>query len=166
MRRVIVLSAIVLSSCGGSLSDEQRKQIKEGMEQQKIVRVTDAEILTEATKTGKAVLSAVQSEGDRHRLDSLERARKVNIRFLVPGESNARAIEQELIEAYITGIADGTSGENLQKLWTNEQKSDYDSLLFSSPQLRVNGDGVEELEGIWNIYIARKDIILEIGRQR
>ncbi len=166
MRRVLLFSAIVFSSCGGSLSDEQRKQIKEGMEHQRIVRVSDAEILSEALKKGKAVLSAVHSEMDSQLLDSLEEAQNVNIRFLVPGETNARAIEQELIEAYVTGIAAGTSGENLQKIWTSDQKNDYDTLLFSHPELRINSDGVEELKGIWNIYIPRKDIIIEIGRDR
>lgn len=166
MRRVLFLLAIIMSSCGGSLSDEQRKQLREGMEHQKIVKVSDAEILSEALKKGKAVLSSVHAEMDRHRLDSLEAAENVTIRFLIPGKSNARVIEQELIDAYITGIAAGTSGENLQKVWNSEQKNDYDSLLFSHPEVRVNADGVEELEGIWNIYIARKDIILEIGRHQ
>lgn len=166
MRPVLFLCAFILAGCGGSLSDEQRRQIKEGMEEQKIVKVSDAEILSEASRKGQSVFSALHPQMDPERIDSLERAQKVNIRFLVPGEANARAIEQDLIEAYITGIAAGTSGENLQKIWTNEKKSDYDSLLFSRPQLRINADGVEELEGIWNIYISRKNIILDIGRER
>lgn len=166
MRRALVFLAIVFSSCGGSLSDEQRKQIKEGMEQQKILKVSDAEILAEATKKGNAVLASVKPGMETQRMDSLARAAKVQIRFVVPGKSNARAIEQDLIEAYIAGFAEGTSGENLQKLWTSDAKRDYDSLLFSRPQVRVNSDGVEELEGIWNVYISRKDVILDIGRQR
>jgi hypothetical protein len=166
MRRLLIFPVIVLSACGGSLSDEQRKQIKEGMEHQKIVKVSDADILAEALKKGQYVLSAVHPEMDQQRIDSLEHAEKVNIRFAVPGTSNARTIEQELIEAYVTGIADGTSGENLQKIWTNDRKNDYDTVLFSKPQLRMKSDGVEELVGIWNIYIARKDIILDIGRNR
>lgn len=166
MRSAFILGLLVLSACGGSLSDEQRKQLKEGMEQQKIVKVSDAEILSNALRKGQSVLKSVQPEMNPRRLDSLERVKKVKIRFLVPGQSNARAIEQELIEAYIMGITTGTSGENLQKIWNSEQKNDYDSLLFSRPQLRVNEEGVEELEGIWNIYMARKDIVLDIARDR
>ncbi|HLT75010.1 MAG TPA: hypothetical protein VKZ68_07980, partial [Ohtaekwangia sp.] len=64
-----------------------------------------------------------------------------------------------------TGITEGAE-ENIQKVWVDDQRTDYDSLLFSRPQTRVNEEGVEELQGIWNIYIARKDLVLQIGKDK
>lgn len=166
MKYLSITFLIVLSSCGGSLSDEQRQKIREGLEEQKIIKVSDAEIMSEALRKGQSVLSQLRKGYSPAAVDSLAKKQKVAIRFLTPGKSNARAIEQELIEAYIAGMTTGDNQENLQKLWNNEQRDDYDSLLFSQPEVAVNADGVEELQGIWNIYMARKDIVLQISRNR
>ncbi len=160
----ILLLALVLGSCGGKLSDEQRERIKEGMEHQKIIKVSEAEIMAEAVEKAQAVMAKLKT-ADSTEIVNIARSEKVSVRFLTPGNANARAIERELIEAYITGITEGAE-ENIQKVWVDDQRTDYDSLLFSRPQTRVNEEGVEELQGIWNIYIARKDLVLQIGKDK
>lgn len=153
-------------SCGGSLSDEQRKKFKEGMEQQKIVKVSDAKIMTTAMERGQAISKALQQVQFRKAgIDSIEQHYKVNIRWVVPGTTNALAIEQELIDAYINGLVTGATHDNLQKLWTTPQKNEYDSLVYTQPKLTKRADGVEALEGIWNVYMAKKDVVLSFAKQ-
>jgi len=161
---LIFIGSIVLSACGGTLSDEQRKQIREGMEQQKIIKVTEAEIMSEALEKAQSVMAKLKS-ADSTSIENIARSEKVTVRFLTPGNTNARAVERELIEAYIAGIAEGAK-TNIQKVWVDDQRSDYDSLLFSQPQTHTNEDGVEELQGIWNIYMSRKDLVLQIGKNK
>ena len=166
MKYLLLVPLLALASCGGSLSDEQRKQIKEGIEMQKIVKVSDSEIMTEALDKGKAVFSELEKSGFESRLDSLGASQKVVIRFITPGPGNGRAIEQELIDAYINDIAGAGLPENIQKVWTSDQKEDYDSLLYTRPQVEKRPDGVEELKGIWSIYMARKDVVIAISRRK
>jgi hypothetical protein len=162
-----VISVVFLSSCGGSLSDEQRRRIKEGMEDQKITKVSDAEISAEAITKGQRIYAELQKVNFRPvSVDSLADRHQVTITFIAPGQTNARALEQDLIEAYINAIITGGTKDNLQKVWTSEKKDDYDSLLYTNPQIEVKEDGVEELRGIWNIYLARKNVVREISRRK
>ncbi len=161
---LFLIGSILLSACGGTLSDEQRKHIREGMEQQKIIKVSEAEIMAEALEKAQAVMAKLKI-ADSSNIDNIARSEKVTVRFLTPGNTSARAIERELIDAYIAGIAEGAE-ENIQKVWVDEKRTDYDSLLFSQPQTRTNEDGIEELQGIWNIYLSRKDLVLQIGKDK
>lgn len=157
----------ILMSCGGTLSDEQRKKLKEGMEQQKIVRVTDSEIMSATLDKAHQVYSSLERTGfNPAKIDSLEDEYRVNIKWVIPGSENALDIEKELIEAYILGITEGAKQENLQKLWTTQQKDDYDSLLYTRPKITRFADGSEQLDGLWNISLSRKEIVLEIGKDR
>lgn len=166
MKYLILVPVLALASCGGSLSDEQRKQIKEGIEMQKIVKVSESEIMTEALDRGKAVFSELEKSGFAAGLDSLGASQKVEIRFITPGSGNGRAIEQELIDAYINDIAGTGLPENIQKVWTSDQKEDYDSLLYTRPHVEKRPDGAEELKGIWSICMARKDVVIAISRRK
>jgi hypothetical protein len=168
MKKSVLICAIVLSACGGTISDEQRKKYKEGMEMEKIVHATDSDILAEALDKGHATFDALKATSfSVNKIDSIEKALNVRINFLVPGKNNALAIEQEMIEAYINSIAlGGANQENLQKVWTDAEKKNYDSVMYSQPKLLVRPDGVEELQGIWNIFIAKRDIVLTIGRKQ
>jgi len=165
MKYVYPLVVLICVGCGGSLSDEQREKIKEGMELQKIIKVSDAEIMGEALQKGQALQKQLL-DASMDKADSLAKTNKVTIRFAVPGQKNSRELEQELIDAYINGMAVGASSENLQKVWTSPTKEDYDSLLYTFPQVEVHADGVEELKGIWNVYISKKNLVLDIGRER
>jgi hypothetical protein len=164
----IGLALLALSlGCGGNLSDEQRKKFREGMEQQKIVRITESEIMEAGLSKGHQILKVLENRSFSQSLtDSLEQACNVKINWVVPGGSNALAIEQELIDAYIAGIATGSTQENLQKIYNSSQRDEYDSLLYSKPSLSKLRDGSEQLNGIWNIYIPKKEIVLEITKTK
>ena len=98
--------------------------------------------------------------------DSIEKQFAVKVHFTVPGSGNALAVEQELIDAYIAGIAAGSAQENLQKIYTSPEKESFDTLLYSKPAVTILPDGSEQLDGIWNIYIPKKSIVLEISKTK
>ena len=65
-----------LLGCGGSLSDEQRKKLHEGMEDQKIIRVSDSEIVTASLEYGRVIYAAMENiKFDAARIDSIGRAK-------------------------------------------------------------------------------------------
>lgn len=158
--------AMLLSGCGGKLSDEQRKKMKEGMEQQKIVKLSDADITTAAMNRGREVFEQLeQVHFDSSKVDSVAAAYQVRIKWLVPGKVTGASLEQQLIDAYITGMATGSLQENIQKIHAPGDPETYDSLVYSKPVVSPMPDGVENLEGIWNIYLSRKQIVLEASRE-
>src|SRR5689334_10730950 len=72
---------LVLTSCGGSLSEDQRKKLREGIEEYKITQVSDAEIVTAAMDEGRSVFGMLEKVG----FDASARIaneRKVRIRFI------------------------------------------------------------------------------------
>lgn len=157
---------LLLAACGGNLSDEQRKKIRDGLEQNKIIQVSDAEIMSASLDRAHKIMEGLSAgKFSDKTIDSLETEYKASIHFVTPGATNARDIEKELIDAYILGMATGNIQENMQKMWRPDRK-DYDSLLYSKPAVTRLADGSEQLEGVWNIVIARKDVVLEIGKSR
>jgi hypothetical protein len=167
MKKMIVLTfVVVLFGCGGSLSDEQRKRLREGMEQQKIVQLSDQEIVTAALDQGKAIANSFRNiKSDTiHFIDSLSKRTHAHIRWIVPGKRGAADIENQLIEAYVLGMATGSLQDNIQKIRTDD-KGSYDSLLFSRPIITKLPDGADKLEGVWNIYLSKKDVILSISKK-
>jgi hypothetical protein len=167
MKKYALVLLLISLGCGGNLSEEQRKKFKEGMEGQKIVRITDAEIMTAAMEKGGQVYAALNGKNLKtSAIDSLEETLGATIHFSVPGGTNTLAIEQELIEAYVAGMTQGGAPENLQKIYVNERKDEYDTLLYSKPQVTVLADGTERLDGIWNIYLPKKSIVLAISKNK
>jgi len=168
MKKSLFLFAIVLiSGCGGSLTEEQRKKLREGMEAHKIVKLSDAQITTFALEQGQRVYRDLEHvKFNTTVVDSIENVHKVRIRWVVPGGKNAQVLEQQLIEAYISELVNGSLQENIQKIYNDETPPDYDSLLYSKPVVTRMADGVENLEGVWNVYLSRKEVILSSTRKK
>jgi hypothetical protein len=146
----------VLAGCGGSLNDEQRKQLREGKDQQVIKKVSEAEIVDEAFSKGRAVISLLES--NPLAADSLAVAHQVAVRWLEPSSANATEIERQLIDAYLNSMMMGeTLKDNVQSLGT-------DSLLYTKPVTVEQPDGVVEVKGTWNIRMARKQLVLGINK--
>ena len=154
-------------NCGGSLSDDQRKRLHEGMDQQKIVRLSDSEILTASLDEGRAVFAALeQVKFDPAQADSIASKYHVRMRWIKPGSPDALEIENQLIEAYVIGAETGSTQDNIQKLRSNSDVEEYDSLLYSRPLFTPMADGAVNVEGVWNIYLAKKDVILSAARKK
>ena len=87
------------------------------MEDQKIVRLSDSEIVTASLEHGRMIYNAMENiHFDAARLDSIERHYHVNINLINPGASNALEVENQLIEAYVAGAETGSIQDNIQKL--------------------------------------------------
>ena len=156
----LVITSFLLLACGGNLSDEQRKKLHEGMEDQKIVKLSDAEIVTTSLDQGRIIYEAMESISfEASKLDSLEQHYRVKIQLLKPGTSNALEVENQLIEAYVAGAESGAIHDNIQKLHTANKGEDYDSLIDTRPKVSPLPDGAVKVEGIWNIHLAKKEII-------
>ncbi|GCC51137.1 hypothetical protein SanaruYs_13570 [Chryseotalea sanaruensis] len=147
----LVILSVVAISCGGGLTDEQRKKIKNEMETNQIKKISEAEI-TEATMTNGRRLAEILKTSVR--ADSLAQAENVKIKWLQAGQEDVTDMERQLIEAYLTQLTGG-SMDNVQKIGT-------DSLLYTVPVIVKREDGVDEVKGIWSIYFTRKQIVLGI----
>ena len=151
--------------CGGSLSDEQRKKLHEGMEEQKIVKLSDSEIVTASLEKGRMVYNAIENiDFEASKIDSLASEYHVKIKLITPGSDNALEVENQLIEAYIVGAETGSLQDNIQKLHVTKNTEGYDSLIYTRPKVSPLPDGAVKVEGIWNIYLAKKDVIRSMDK--
>jgi len=145
----VLLLVVFLFSCGGGLTDEQRKKIKEEMETSQIKKVSEAQITEEVLASGRQLVAQL---GKSKNADSLAMVEKVIIHWLEPGANGATQMESQLIEAYLTDLTGGTL-DNVQKIGT-------DSLLYTMPVVEKQADSSDVVKGIWSIYFSRKQVVL------
>lgn len=157
MKNSFIILVLLLSACGGSLSDEQRKQMREASEQQAIIKVTDAEILEAAFAKGRSVMSQLKDNNpDTSKVAAQE---VVKIHWLGAGKAHGLEIEQQLIDAYVNSLLSGTS------LQDNVQKIGTDTLLYTNPVVITRADSSIEIRGTWNIWIAKRELILAMNKK-
>lgn len=156
MKIVSILILFFLISCGGSLSDEQRKKIREDMNQHKIVRISDAEITAAAFNLGRNAMKVIDGT-TQTKIDSLAKASGLKIKWLVPGAKNAGVIEKQIIEAYLESSINGGMEDNVQKV-------NSDSLLYTKPVTEKLADGSENVKGMWSIQFSKKKLILSMDK--
>lgn len=157
MRYPVLLLLVALFSCTGSLSDEQRKRIKESMEQGAIKKLSESQITDAAFQYGRKVTAFLEQRdnllSNAGLLDSVSQAFNVEVISLQSDNQNLRGIEQQILEAYLSGNA---STDNIQKIGT-------DSLLYTKPILRENPDGSTEFLKAIGIRMTRKQVVLSIN---
>jgi len=164
MKPWILIVPVLLTACGGSLSDDQRKRLHEGIDKQKIVKLSDSEIMSAALDQGRVIFEALDKlKFDSSKVDSVAKKYEVKIRWLTPGTNSALEVENQLIEAYVVGAETGSIQDNVQGLH-GPNATDYDSLLYSRPVVTPMPDGAVNVEGVWNIYMAKKTIVLSAAR--
>lgn len=155
MKHSFLFIAIALLSCTGTLTDEQKKKIKQNMKDGQIKKVSEAQITDVAFRFGRAVAAVVEKSDNTLSnaavLDSLSKAYQVEIVSLQPDNKNLRNVERQLLEAYRAGT--GTS-DNIQKMGT-------DSLLYTKPLMHEH-NGKSEFIKVLGIRITRKQIVLSI----
>ena len=115
MKGWILIALIILTGCGGSLSEEQRKKLHEGMDKQKIVKLSDSEIMSASLDKGRLVFEALKKlEFNPSKIDSVAKEYDVKIRWITPGAGEALEVENQLIEAYVVGAETGSVQDNVQ----------------------------------------------------
>src|SRR5688500_14574862 len=116
MRHLSFVLSFILLSCGGSLSDEQRKEMRQRMEENKILRVTEAEITEAAFAEGRQTVAKLDSlRTDSSMLKSFIDEHQATIRFVTPESSHSHLLEKQLIDAYLADPS-GTFHDNVQKV--------------------------------------------------
>lgn len=150
------LAAMLLAACGGSLSDEQRKQIRENMEDGEIKRITESAMTAAAYELGRSLIAELTAKGldNQPVIDSLEQQYNIRIVTLQPSDSLMLAVEQQIIEAY--------TAETTVPLTDNIQKLGADSLLYTKPVMTTLPDGAVKFERAIGIHMPRKTIVRSI----
>jgi hypothetical protein len=157
MRSLIAL--ILLCGCTTTLSDEQRKKIKEEMADREIRRIPEAELLQGAQELGRE-LSAQLSATDTNLSVQMPALEQWNVRlhWVSPGSTNLAEIEHQLIEAYIAGGALSQEMDNIQSV--------ADTILYSRPLMIGQPDGSARFAGVWNLYIPVRSVIRKLDAAR
>jgi len=137
------------------------------MEDQKIVKLSDSDIVTAALDQGQTVFAALEKiKFNTTKVDSVAGKYEVKIHWTVPGSGNTDQIEQQLIEAYVAGMVTGSLQDNIQKLYTDASQNTYDTLLYSKPIVTRMPNGVDKLDGVWHIYISKKQVVLTASHKK
>jgi hypothetical protein len=162
MKKCLLIALMIITACEGKLTDEQRRKMKEQMELHKIKHVTEVEITEAAYAKGRQIIASVERyKTDSTALDSVIRQYNGSVRFIIPGKSNALALEQQLIDAYLADES-GSLQDNVQKVRNGNVESD--SILYTKPVVTKMSDGSESLLGIWNIWLSKKQLILAMDK--
>ncbi|HCW06941.1 MAG TPA: hypothetical protein DGG95_06210 [Cytophagales bacterium] len=152
----ILFFCLFLISCGGSLSSEQRKKMRENMEAKSIKKISEAELTEAGFAYSRSIMKAAEKHlDDRPFLDSLEKKYGVEIIFMTPSNSELRNVERQVIDAY-------TSGANTVDLTDNLQKMGKDSLLYTKPILTEQKDGSLICSRALGVRLTKKQVILSI----
>ena len=159
-----IVIVLFLFGCGGNLTDEQRRQMRENMEMNKVIRVTDLEITEGALSKGRSLIGILEGfQSDSVRVDSFLKTEDGRIRFIRPGQSDVQGLERQLLEAYAVD-ASGALQDNVQA--KRDAKGGYDSLLYTKPVAKKVAGGSEQLVGVWSIWLPKKEVILELTRKK
>lgn len=159
MKYIAFLGLLVLASCNGKLSDEQKKKIREEREESKIKKISDADITEAAFAYGRKITDIIEHRdktlSNQKLIDSLESVFHIEIISLQTNDSTLRAVEKQIIEAY-------TSGGNGVTLSDNVQKMGKDSILYTKPLMQEQADGSVAFTKALGLRIAKRELIRTI----
>jgi len=154
-KNIFFIALVLFCSCGGKISDEQRKAIKQSMEEGQIKKITDAELTEAAYEYGRLIAKDIEKEATSGaKIQSLESKYGVRISTLQSGDSALMEIEKMIIDAYTSGASPDLS-DNIQKLGT-------DSLLYTKPIMKELPDGSMQFEKAIGIHLPKKQVVLSI----
>ena len=150
-RSLLLLGCLIFfwaAACRGSLSEEDKKAIREEMESREIKRISEGQIVEAAFAKGRKLGRLLQQSNAQ--IDSLEAFHAVEIRRLYQG-SGMNAKEASLWEAYQFNISEGLPlDDNVQMLGDS-------SLLYTLPILEE-----DSLTGIWSVTFDKGAIIRDL----
>jgi hypothetical protein len=150
-----MLLSFAILGCGGSLSEEQRKQMREARELQAIRKVSEAEITEAAFRLGREITAGLRADSPGLVNTSLP----VLVQWVEAGSSAGSELEQMVIDAYLNSFMMG------EPLADNVQRLGSDSLLYSRPVVVEQDNGVMEVKGVWNVRMSRKQLVLAMDKE-
>lgn len=132
--------------------------MREAMRAKEIKRVTEAQILETALAMGRrAADQAIRFQDKPDKIDSLEAAGHLVIRWLTPEAYGMRDLEREIMDAYLTQGGEHELPDNIQLMG-----KDADSLMYSKPVTQKWSDSTIVLKGMWSVLIPKKQVVLSI----
>ncbi len=156
MNRIFLFLLVICGACTGSLTKEQRENIRENMKNGAIQKVNEAQILDAAYALGREVAGAYLA--DVAAKATLENKHQVVIRELLPDQPGLSEKEQGVLAAYVAGAAENKMGDNVQKLGT-------DTIIYTQPITRERPDGSLEFIKAIGIRMPVKQIVLSIPEE-
>ena len=161
MKVRFLLMCVLISACGGSLTEEQRKKAKADIALNQIKKISDAQITDASFAYGRAIAKEIADQNNALNmtspfLDSLAQSFHVKIVSLRATDTLLSEKEKLVVEAYesITDRADFT--DNIQKL-------SADSILYTQPIFKESSDKSVSLDYVLGIRMPKKEIVLTIN---
>lgn len=120
------------------MTDEHRQKLKQEAAERKIVRVTDADILTAAKEMASRIFK--QSQGDSTKRD--------NVKWISLQDSILSAYELQMQEAYKYSLDQGL------ELYDNIEDTEDGMIIFTKPDISA-----DSIHGFWVITLDKKEVI-------
>jgi nitrous oxide reductase len=159
MKKFVWIFCVSLASCNGTLTEEQKRKIREEREESQIKKIAEADITEAAFANGRTIATLIEKRDKQLNnttlIDSLEKAFEVEIIAMQTNDSTLRAIEQKVIEAYITGGSSASLSDNVQKMGK-------DSILYTKPLMLEKKDGSVEFTKALGIRMSKRNVIRSI----
>jgi hypothetical protein len=161
---LLILPVLVFFNCGGTLSDEQRKQMREQMEAHRIKRVSPTEITEAAFAKGRSIIAEIKDfESDPEKVDSIMNASQGKILWIAKDGTPKHPMVQELFEAYKAAGTSSSQQDNVQQIRNSEESAD--SILYTQPIVVKTNDSTK-LAGVWNIWLSKKELVLAMKKKK
>ncbi len=139
---ILLLALTMLASCEGKLSEDQRKALREEMNDREIKKISQEDIYKKALDEGRAVLKSINASN----VDSVETVCNCIISNLQNKEGLSE-VELKLYEAYEFN-PNGTD---------NIQKEGDQFLIYTKPEIKN-----DSLSALWLIKFPKSEIVKKI----
>jgi hypothetical protein len=160
----VLFFALLVFACSGSLPEEKRKAYREELERNQIVRVTEVEITEAAFREGRLTVNTLDSlAADTTARNAFIEGYPGRISLVTNVREARHDLERQLFEAYAQDTT-GVPHDNLQNV-RNDQGV-VDSLLYSYPIVQADAGEKQRLVGVWNVWMAKRDIVLSISLRK
>ena len=158
MKYIVSVCFLLLLSCTGKLTDEQKRKIREEREESQLRKISEADITEAAFEYGRMITAIIEKRDVELKqslfIDSLEKAFSVEIISMKTDDATLRAVEKQVIEAYVSG---GTIALN-----DNVQKMGKDSILYTKPLMSEMSDGSVVFAKALGLRMSKREIIRTI----
>ena len=158
MKYIVSVCFLLLLSCTGKLTDEQKRKIREEREESQLRKISEADITEAAFEYGRMITAIIEKRDVELKqslfIDSLEKVFSVEIISMKTDDATLRAVEKQVIEAYVSG---GTIALN-----DNVQKMGKDSILYTKPLMSEMSDGSVVFAKALGLRMSKREIIRTI----
>jgi hypothetical protein len=130
------LMMILTAGCGGTLNQEQRDFMREGMKSTKVTRVSPSQLTQAAWEKGKAIQQAIGSDtwlAKQDQIAALQQETGTRI-YLLKDAGVLTGKKKEILEAYQSAADPADLRENVQKIG-------QDSMFYTFPVTFERPDG-------------------------